>query len=121
VKPAHAVVLGLGLALSGCGLVEDFNHMQQQSEGLAVMLEQQVGVKPVVSWSVRNGVLERMDVMFPADQVAGYTTAELESHVRALVFRRFDPPPRLLTVSVQSAPGPGPAPPETKSSRPSAS
>ena len=111
-----SLLLGLAavLTLPGCGLMEDLNRMQQQSEGLAVLLEEQLGVKPVVSFNIRNGQLERMDVRFPAEAVAGYTTAELEAHVRALVVRRFDPPPRVLTVSVLSAPEPEPAPAERK-------
>ena len=98
-------LLFLGCAtcvLVGCGAAANFADMQSHSAAVTEALEKEFGAKPEVSWNVFNGDLQRVEVVFDVDKLAGLNVADLEAKVRAVVVADFGRKPSLLIVGVRS-------------------
>ena len=92
----------IGAALPGCGLFQDMAATQKKSEAVAIALEKDLGVKPLVGWNIHNGILTNVNVTFPVESVAKLPVGELDARVRAIVLKSFEKPPEQLVVSTFS-------------------
>jgi hypothetical protein len=88
--------------LVGCGMVSDLAETQKKSEGIAVALEKELGVKPLVGWNIHNGTLTHVNVNFPVEGVAKLSVGELDAKVRVVVTKHFEKAPEQLVVSTFS-------------------
>src|SRR4051812_17264766 len=77
-----ALVLLASLALCGCGMVQDMAEFQKRSDAIAVSLEKELGIKPLVGWNIYNGTLTDVNVVFPLEGVSKLPVGELEAKVR---------------------------------------
>lgn len=88
--------------LFGCGMASDVAETQMKSDAIALALEKEIGVKPLIAWKIQNGALAHVNVQFPVDGVAKFPVGELVSKVRVAVTKSFDKPPQQLVVSTFS-------------------
>src|SRR5258705_11799337 len=98
ITEGFALVLLTALALCGCGMVQDMAESQKKSDAIAVSLEKELGIKPLVGWNINNGTLTYVNVTFPLDGVSKLAVGELEAKVRAIVLNSFEKPPEQLVV-----------------------
>ena len=99
----RSVLLSAATAtLLGCDMVSDFAETQKKSDAIAVEIEKDLGVKPMVGWNIHNGTLTHVNVQLPLESVAKLSVGELDAKVRAVVAKSFERPPEQLVVSTFS-------------------
>lgn len=96
------LLLAATATLLGCGMVSDLAETQKKSDAIAVEIEKDLGVKPMVGWNIHNGTLTHVNVQFPVEGVAKLSVGELDAKVRAVVAKSFEKPPEQLVVSTFS-------------------
>lgn len=96
------LISAVASVLFGCGMASDVAETQKKSDVIALALEKEIGVKPLVGWKIQNGTLAHVNVQFPVDGVAKLPVGELVSKVRVVVTKSFDKPPQQLVVSTFS-------------------
>jgi len=99
----RSVLLSAAVAmLFGCGVASDLAETQKKTNAIALALEKELGVKPMVSANIHNGTLTHVNVQFPAEGVAKLPVGELDTKVRTVVMKSFEKPPEHLVVSTFS-------------------
>jgi hypothetical protein len=91
----------LALLLSACNVVESLKEVQSQADAAAVLLEKDVGTKPLMEWNVRNGTFANLNVVFDGPKVRALSVQDLESRVRKAVSVSFKEQPKQLVVSAR--------------------
>lgn len=56
-----------------------------KSNAIALTLEQELGVKPMVGWKIHSGALTHVNEQFPVEGVAKLPVGGLDAKVRAIV------------------------------------
>ena len=98
-----AVLLAFVLSVGACGLASDMADAQKNADAVALGLERELGVKPLIGWNIHNGTLRHVNVSFPVESVAKMNVGDLDAKVRAAVNRGFEKPPEQVVVSTVSS------------------
>jgi hypothetical protein len=94
-------ILAAALLLGACNVVESLTEMKSQADAAAVLLEKDVGTKPLMGWNIHNGKFTNLNVTFDGSKVAALSVRELELKVRKAVGSTFKEQPRELLVSAR--------------------
>jgi hypothetical protein len=77
------------------------SEVQAQANATAMVLERDIGVKPLVTWGIHNTTLTNINVVFQGSRVSGLSVGDLESKVRKAIAANFKQEPKQLVVSLQ--------------------
>jgi len=98
-------VIVLSLALSACGMAEDFQNMSENQEKLQSLIKKENGWETQVGWNIHNGVLTQITIVVNANEVGEESVASVEKIVKDAVARTFDQKPQFLFIQIASSYG----------------
>ncbi len=88
------------LTLPGCGIVETFQDMSNQTEEVCTAIEHEIGNRPMIGWHIENGVLNEVNVYFDNLTDENITLAEIKQVVKASVDNCLDKQPKKLLITI---------------------
>lgn len=90
--------------LIGCGQIDKAMMYSEQTEAVAVELEEITGIRPSTSANWENGEFREFIVEF--DQIpVGFTRDDIGDHAEASIARHFDASPQHLKVTIADSEG----------------
>jgi hypothetical protein len=88
------------MTLGACGVTESFSEMQRQTAQASDALLKEIGSRPQIGWSIDNGALTKVDVIFQDDKVAQMSISELSVRVRSALASNLKEKPQQVVLSV---------------------
>ncbi len=92
------------LTLTACDTVEDMREILDAEEQMRGMVEEEIGVLPLVAFNTDQGVLVDVSVAFNAGDVADRSVSELVYVARRAVKGSFDQKPRAIYIQLVTLP-----------------
>ena len=90
--------------LAGCETVEDMREILDTQEQLRGMVEEEIGLTPLVGFNTNDGVLIDVSFALSADEVADRNVSELVHAARKAVAGTFEDKPRAIYIQLVTAP-----------------
>ena len=87
------------LALPACGIVEKLIDMSEQAEATCTAIENEIGSRPVIDWSIENGI-SKVNVYFDDLASEDVTVSEIKQVVRESIDNCMDDKPHNLLVII---------------------
>lgn len=94
------------LLLAGCDTVEDMREILDAQEQMRGMINEELGVLPLVGFNAEQGVLIDVSIAFNADSVADRSVSELMRAARHAVAGSFGEKPRAIYIQLVTQPEP---------------
>ena len=92
--------------LAGCDTVDDMRDILDAQEQMRGMINQELGVVPLVGFNAEKGVLIDVSIAFNADSVADRSVSELMRAARNAVAGSFGEKPRTIYIQLVTQPEP---------------
>ena len=88
------------VALPGCGIVETFQDMSNQTEEVCTAIEHEIGNRPMIGWHIENGVLNEVNVYFDNLADENITLAEIKEVVKDSIDNCMEKQPKKLLITI---------------------
>lgn len=100
------IILALVAAalLASCDTVEDMREILDAQEQMRGMVEEEIGILPLVGFTTDQGVLIEVSVAFNARDVADRSVSELVHAARNAVAGSFDQQPQVIYLQLVAQP-----------------
>ena len=90
--------------ISACDTVEDMREILDAQEQMRGMVQEEIGVLPLVGFTTDQGVLIDVSVAFSASDVADRSVSELVYAARKAVADSFDQAPQVIYLQLVTQP-----------------
>ena len=90
--------------LAGCETVEDMREILDTQEQLRGLVEEEIGISPLVGFNTNDGVLIDVSFALSAEDVADRNVSELVHAARKAVTSTFEDKPRAIYIQLVTAP-----------------
>ena len=95
-----ALILSVSILLIGCNAVSDMKGMFEKQDLVQKAIKEKYGLQSQVGWSMHNGVLTQVTVVFYAEEVREKKVCELEAAAKEAVASSFSSTPQVLNVQI---------------------
>lgn len=99
-RQVMASVILISLLLAGCDAVSDMKGMFEKQELLQKVIKEKYGLESQTGWSINNGTLTQVTVIFSAEEVRYKKVSELEAVAKEAVESSFKSKPQVLNVQI---------------------
>ncbi len=90
------------LMIPACGVLKSFQQLNEQTEAVRTEIEQNTGSRPIVGWTITNGVLTEVDVYFGDFINEEITVTELKQSVAESVEHHMKRQPKRLMIRIDA-------------------
>jgi hypothetical protein len=87
------------IALPACGITESFQEMSEQTKVASAVIENEIGNRPFIGWTINNGNLTEINIYFK-DLDEDLTISEIKQVVRSSVDNHIENKPKSLLVTI---------------------
>lgn len=94
--------------LTACDTVEDMREILDAQEQMRGMVEEEIGIQPLVGFTSDQGVLIDVSIAFNAGDVADRSVSELVYAARRAIAGSFDQEPQVIYLQLVAKPQAGP-------------
>lgn len=100
------VIFGIiaAVLLTSCETVEDMREILDTQEQLRGMVQEEIGVQPLVGFNTNDGVLIDVSFALSGGDVADRNVSELVAAARKAVAGSFKDKPRAIYIQIVTAP-----------------